>query len=126
MGPCRRYLYAGISEDIKSISSHMYYCIVIFKNLTKLTGMHLHRSLFSTCNLQLHRKRDAGTYSFMLVLRNFLGTLLLWKTSCELVLKGQFYEKRQTDILIIIKRYREVDSSFKKRHCEGKCIFENH
>ena len=26
-----------------------------------------------------------------------------------------------------IKRYREADSSFKKnRHCEGKCIFENH
>ena len=71
----------------------MYYYIVILKDAAKFTGVHLHRSLFSTCNLQLHRKRDAGTYSFMLVLRNFLGTLLLWKTSCELVLKGELYGK---------------------------------
>ena len=55
-------IYAVISEDIKSISLHMYYCIVIFKNLTILTGMHLHRSLFSTCNLQLHRKRDTSIH----------------------------------------------------------------
>ena len=46
---------------------------------------------------------------------NFLGALLLLKTSYELVLKGQFYEKRQTDVLIIIKRYREVEGSFKKQ-----------
>ena len=39
---------------------------------------------------------------------------LLWKTSCELALKQKFYEKWGTDILIIIKRYREVDNSFKK------------
>ena len=82
--------------------------------------MHLYHSLFSTCNLQLYRKRDAGTYSFLLVLRNFLGTLLLWKTSCKLVLKEELYEKWQTFVLIIIKRYRQADSSFKKQTLQGK------
>ena len=113
-GLSRRYLYVGISQDIRSSSSHMYYYIVVLKNLAKFTEMHLHRSLFSTCNLQLHRKRDAGIYRFRWVLRNFLGTLLLWKTSCRLVLKGGFYEKWITNIFIIIKIYREVHSSIKK------------
>ena len=111
-GPCRRYLYAGASQDIRSSSSHMYYYIVVLKNLAKLTGMHLHRNLFSTCNLQLHRKRRRQRRRW--VLRNFLGTLLLWKTSCRLVLKGGFYEKWITNIFIIIKIYREVHSSIKK------------
>ena len=119
-GPCRRYLYAGISQDIRSSSSHMYYYIVVLKNVAKFTGMHLHRSLFSTCNSQLYQKRDAGTCSFLLVLRNFLGTLLLWKTFCKWVLKGELYEKWRTDLLIIVKRYREVDSSFKKQTLQGK------
>ena len=92
----------------------MYYYIVVLKNLAKLTGMHLHRNLFSTCNLQLHRKRDAGIYRFRWVLRNFLGTLLSWKTSCGLVLKGEFYGKWITNICIIIKIYREVHSFIKK------------
>ena len=48
------------------------------------------------------------------------------ETSCEMDLKGEFYEKWRTDVLIIIKIYREVDSFFKKSsHCKGKCIFEN-
>ena len=119
-GPSRRYLYARISQDIMSSSARMYCYIVILKNLAKLTGMHLHRSLFSTCNLQLHRKRDAGIYRFRWVLRNFLGTYLLWKTSCGLVLKGEFYGKWRTNILIIIKIYREVYSSFKKQTLWGK------
>ena len=101
--PWRRYSYVWISKIIRSSSSHMYYYLVVLKNLAKFTGTHLHRGFFSTCNLQLHRKRDAGTYSFLWVLQNFLGTLLLWKTSCELILNGEFYEKWWTDILIIIK-----------------------
>ena len=84
----------------------------------KLTGMHLH--LFSTCNLQLHLKRDASIYRFKWVLQNFLGTLLLWKSSCGLVLKEEFYETWRTNILIIIKIYREVHSSFKKQTLWGK------
>ena len=119
-GPSRRYLYARISQDIMSSSARMYCYIVILKNLAKLTGMHLHRSLFSTCNLQLHRKRDAGIYRFRWALRNFLGTYLLWKTSCGLVLKGEFYGKWGTNILIITKIYREVYSSFKKQTLWGK------
>ena len=63
-GLCRRYLYVGISQDIRSSSSHMYYYIVVLKNLAKLTEMHLHESLFSTCNLQLHRKRDVDVQTF--------------------------------------------------------------
>ena len=124
--PWRRYSYVWISKIIRSSSSHMYYYLVVLKNLAKFTGTHLHRGFFSTCNLQLHRKRDAGTYSFLWVSRNFLGALLLWKTSCELILNGGFYEKWWTDILIIMKIYREVDNVFKKnRNCKGKCIFEN-
>ena len=101
----------------------MCYYIDVLKNFAKLTGMHLHRSLFSTRNLQLHRKRDAGIYRFLWVLRNFLGTLLLWKTSCKLVLKGEFYEKWLTDILIIIKRYQEVNSSFKKADIMRESVY---
>ena len=119
-GPCRKYFYAGMSQDIRSSSSHMYYYIVVLKNLANLTGMHLHQSLFSTCNLQLHRKRDAGIYRSRWVFWNFLGALLLWKTSCELALKGEFYEKWRTNILIMIKIYREVHSSFKKQTLRGK------
>ena len=114
-GPWKRYLYVGISQDIRTSCSLMYYYINVLKNLAKLTGMLQHQSLFSTCNLQLHWKRDSGKYRFLCVLQKFLGTLLLWKTSCKLVLKGEFYEKWRTDILIIIKIYREVDSFFKKQ-----------
>ena len=98
-GPCRRYPYAEISQDIRSSSWHMYYHIVVLKNLAKPTGMHLHRSLFSIRNLQLHRKRDAGMYRFWWLLRNYLGTLLSWRTN----------------IFIIMKIYREIHSSFKKQ-----------
>ena len=117
--PCRGYFYVRIPQDIRSGSSHMYYYIVVLNSLAKFAGMHRDRSLFSTCKLQLHWKRDAGKYSFLWVLRNFLGTLLLRKTSCELVLKVEFHEKWWTDILIKIKRYRELDSSFKKQTLLG-------
>ena len=100
-GPCRGYPYVGISQDIRSSSSHMYYYIVVLKNLVEFTGTHHH----------------AGTYSFLWVLRNFLWTLLLWKTSCELVLKREFCKNWRTDILIMIKIYREVDHFFlKEKH----------
>ena len=66
----------GISKDIRSSSSHMYYYIVTLKHLAKFTGMHRHRRLFSTCSLQLHWWRDAGTSSFLWVLKKFLGTRL--------------------------------------------------
>ena len=126
-GPCRRYLYSGISQDIRSSSSHMYYYIVVLKNLANLTGMHLHQSLFSTCNLQLHRKRDIGIYRFRWVLQNFLGTLLLWKISCGLVLKGESCEKWRSNILILVKRYIvKFTALSKNRYCEGKYIFESH
>ena len=82
--------------------------------MANLTGMHLQCGLFPTCNLQLHRKRDTGIYRFWWVLRNFLRTPLLWKTFCELVLKGEFYEKWRTNILIMIKIFSEGPSSFKK------------
>ena len=47
-GPCRGYLYVGIFQDITTGSLHMYYCIIVHKNLAKFTEAHLHRSLFST------------------------------------------------------------------------------
>ena len=62
MESCGRYLYAGISQDIRSSGLHMSYYIAVLKNLAKLTEMFLHRSHFSTSNLLLHRKREAGIY----------------------------------------------------------------
>ena len=62
--------------------------IVVLRNYAKFTVMHLHRSLFSTCNLQLYWKRDVGIHIFRLILQNFSGTTLLRKNTCELVLKG--------------------------------------
>ena len=69
---------------------------------------------------RMHLNRSFCTVVFWSFLQNFLGTLLLQKTSCELVFKGEFYKKWQTNILIIIKRYREVDSSFQKQTLRGK------
>ena len=125
---CRGYLYVGMPQDIRSISSHMYYYIVVLNSLAKFTGTHRDRSLFSTCSLQLHWKRNAVIYIyiFLLVLRNFLGKHLLRKTSCKLVLKVGFYEKWWTDILIIIKRCCESTALSNNRLCNGQCIFENH
>ena len=115
--------YVGISQNIRSSSSHMYCYVVVFKNLAKFTGMLLHQRLFSTCNLQLHWKRDLGTYSVLWVLRNFLRTLLIWKTSCKLNLIEEFYKKRQTDILIKIKIYRKVDSFFKNTDIAKESVY---
>ena len=94
--------------------------IVVLKNFAKFTGMHLHRSFFSTCDLKLYWKGNADIYSFLWVLQLFLGTALLWKTSCDLVLKGEFYENGEPTFFIIIKIYREVDSSFKKKKPKKK------
>ena len=100
-GPCKRYLYVGISQDMRRSSSHMYYYIVVPKNLAKFTRMYLHRGLLSTCNLQLYRKETPAYIAF-----------------CELVLKGEFYEKSRTDVLILI-----TTALSKNRHFEGKCIY---
>ena len=71
----------------------------------------------ATFNFTETRRRNIYTpVSFPKFFRN---TLLLWKTSCEFVFKG-FYEKWRTDILIIIKRYCEVDASLKKQTLQGK------
>ena len=92
--------------------------MVSLKHFVKFTGMHL--SLFSICNDELHWKRAACMYSFLWVLWIFLRTLLLWKTSFELVLKGEFFEKWRIDILFINKRYPEVEISLSlNRHCES-------
>ena len=57
----------------------------------------------------LFNQQLSTSYSFLWVPINFLGTILLWKTSCKLILKGEFYS------LVVIKRYSKVDSSFKKQ-----------
>ena len=103
----------------RSNSLYMFYWIAVRKSYAKFTVMHLHRSLFSTCYLQLYWKRDVGIYIFLWILRKFLGATLLLKNSSDLVLKGQFYKKWRTSILII-KRYRKVDSTFKEHGLWGK------
>ena len=120
--PCGGYSYVGICKFIRSRSSLMHYYVVVLKHLAKFTGTHLHRSLFLTCNFNFIR-RDIGTYSFLSVLRNFLGTLLSWKSSGKLILKGECYKKWWTDILIIIKIYREVDSFFKKTEIARESVY---
>ena len=56
----------------------------------------------ATCNFI---EKEKPTF-FCEFCKFFLGTTLLWKTSCELVLKGQFYKKQRTNILFIMKRSR--------------------
>ena len=109
-----------VSQDAEAAVHTCTIYSVVLKILANLTGMHLYRSLFSTCNLQLHQKRNAGMYRFRWVLRNFLGALSLWKTSCELILKGKFYEKWRTNIIVMTKICREVHSSFGKQTLWGK------
>ena len=75
--PWRRYSYVWISKIIRSSSSHMYYYLVVLKNLAKFTGTHLHRGFFSTCNLQLHRKRDAGTQLSVSFAKFFRNTFIM-------------------------------------------------
>ena len=70
--------------------------------------------LFNLQPATLLKKKHRHIY-FLLILQNFLGALLLWKTSYKLVLTGECYEKWRTDILIVIKRYREVAISFKEQ-----------
>ena len=71
-------------------------------------------------------KKTSAYIFFCVNLQIFLGTALICKTSCKLVLKGEFYEKWRTNVLII-KRFRKVDSSFKEETLsEGKCIFHRY
>ena len=63
--------------------------------------MHLHRSFFSTCNLQLHRNRDAGIHSFLWILRIFEEHFYygkapanwFWKENFMKIGKPTFYNK---------------------------------
>ena len=115
----------GIPQDIRSSSSHMYCYIVVFKNLTKLTGMHLHRSLLLTCNLQLYRKRERRLHIwFSVSFVKFFRKTFIMENLLKIGFERRTYEKWRTDVLIIIKRYREVDSSFMKQTLRGKVYIE--
>ena len=115
----------GIPQDIRSSSSHMYCYIVVFKNLTKLTGMHLHRSLLLTCNLQLYRKRERRLHIwFSVSFVKFFRNTFIMENLLKIGFERRTYEKWRTDVLIIIKRYREVDSSFMKQTLRGKVYIE--
>ena len=107
-GPCRGHAYVTISKDIRSGSSQMDYHIV--KTFSKFTGMHLNWIFLKKLKLHLMKKI---LQHILLSVRfvKFLGTPLLLKTSCEL-----FFKKWRTNLLIIIKRCRKVNSSFKKRN----------
>ena len=59
-GLCRIYFYVGISQDIRSSSSHIHYYIVVLKNLAKT-----HRNppaLESLFNLQPSTSSEMSTY----------------------------------------------------------------
>ena len=107
--PCRGYSYVSISQDIRSssLTCATQQFLKLLQNSKECTGGFFQPATFNFIQLSV---------SFV----KFLETHLFWKTSCELVLKGQFYEKWRTDIFIIIKRHLEVDSSFKKQTLRGK------
>ena len=83
----------------------MFFKIVVLKNFAKFTGMHVHRSLFLTHNLQLYWKKSCWHIYFSANFsKMFRSTLSYYgKTSCELVLKGELYKKWRIDILIITR-----------------------
>ena len=123
MTKCWRTLYISSMwtlQDIRSSSSLMYCYIVALKNVPKFTGIHLHR-IFSTCNLQLHRKRERRRQIwFSVSFAKFFRNTFIMENLLKIGFERRTYEKWRTDVLIIIKRYREVDSSFMKQSLRGK------
>ena len=102
---CRGYLYVGMPQDIRSISSHMYYYIVVLNSLAKFTGTHRDRSLFSTCSLQLHWKRNAVIYIYLsvgfakffrktFITKNFLQTGFESGILRKMVNRHSYYNKK--------------------------------
>ena len=77
----------------------------------------------ATCNF-IEKKTPA--YLFFLwkcFLRNILGINLLRKNSCELVLKGDFYEKWWSELQ---KSIVKATALSKNRHFDRKCIFHRY
>ena len=105
-----------LRRDIPRYEKQQYAHVLLHSRSEKLSK----RTPESVFNLQpsTSSERDASIYSFLWVLRKFLGTFLLWKTSCELVLKGEFNEKWRTDIPILI-----MTALAKNRHCEVNWIY---
>ena len=77
--PFKRYLYLGISRDIISSGAPIYYYIDVLKNSAKVTGMHLHRSLYLTCNFQLHWF-FRNTFTMENLPRTSVKRRIFWKT----------------------------------------------
>ena len=70
-GPCRRYLYAGASQDIRSSSSHMYYYIVVLKSSKTHRNAPAPESLFNLQPSTSSEKTPAKTsVSFAKFFRN--------------------------------------------------------
>ena len=103
--PCRGYLYVRIPQYIRSSSSHMYYYIVVLNSLAKFTGTHRDRSLFSTCSLQLHWKRNAVIYIYLsvsfakffrkiFITKNFLQTGFESGILRKMVNRHSYYNKK--------------------------------
>ena len=102
--PCRGYPYVGRSQDIRSSSLHIYYYTVVLTNFAKFKGTQLHRSLFSTCNLQLYWKRDGGIYkrsvSFAkffrrtFIMKNLLRIRFERRTLLKMVNRHSYYNKK--------------------------------
>ena len=122
---CRGYTCVEITRDIRSSRLHMYTKQLLLKILLSLqkftcTGVSFQPTTFSFI------EKETPVY-ILRFLRNFLGILLLWKASCKLVLKEEIYEKWKTNIFYYNKEISQSQQLFpKNRHCEGKCIFENH
>ena len=91
-----KILYVGISQDIRSSSSNILYQIFVLKNLQNSQWRTCTKVFFQPTTCNFIEKETLVCIFFPWILRIFLGTTLLWKTSCELVLKGGFYKIRRT------------------------------
>ena len=84
------------------------------KKYAKFTRTYLHRSLFSTCNLQLYWKKDTGISIFSV--KMFSAKYFRNKFITEKLLRTGF-ERRFLRKMVkwITKKYRKGDSSFKEQ-----------
>ena len=95
------------------------------KKYAKFTRTYLHRSLFSTCNLQLYWKKDTGIsiFSVKMFSAKYFRNKFIRKNSCELVLKGDFYEKWWSELQ---KSIVKATALSKNRHFDRKIIFHRY
>ena len=95
------------------------------KNYAKFTRTYLHRSLFSTCNLQLYWKKDTSISVFSVKMfsakyfrNNFITEKLLWTGFERRILRKM--------VKWITKSIVKATALSKNRYFDRKCIFHRY